>query len=193
MKREGKVSEFSDATMALFQPSLSGLKTLLSTLLRRPCNPLKFNPVSTSMRPFSLVRVRGLLQAQQQFAVALPEAERMFELNRCFAGIVPVAVARACMVATLQGDVAVIFCANGAAASRVRAQAKGVANVLSRPDAPVGSIKVKIRADWNVPTLAEKKDIPTAGLNAFKQLETALPDGDLKTALERLINRRRRR
>ncbi|OYY94301.1 MAG: hypothetical protein B7Y41_08255 [Hydrogenophilales bacterium 28-61-23] len=145
------------------------------------------------MRPFQLVRVSGLLQAQQQLAVALPEAERMFELNRRFAGVVPPAVARACTVAALQGDVALIFCANGAAASRVRAQAKGVASVLSRADAPIGSLKVKIRADWSVPTPAEKQDIPTVGLNAFKQLENSLPDGALKTALERLISRRQRR
>ncbi len=145
------------------------------------------------MRPFSLVRVRGLLQAERQFAVALPEAERLFGLNRRFADVVPPAVARACRIAALQGEVAVIFCANGAAASRVRAQAKGVASVLSRPDAPVTSLKVKIRADWSVPAPVEKHDIPAAGLAAFETLETSLPDGDLKTALERLLSRRRGR
>ncbi len=145
------------------------------------------------MRPFSLLRVRGLLQAEPQFAVALPEAERLFGLNRRFAGIVPAAVARACRIAAVQADVAVIFCANGAAASRVRAQAKGVASVLNRPDAPVNSIKVKIRADWSLPPTPEKHDIPVAGLNAFKALETSLPEGELKDALERLLNRRRAR
>lgn len=145
------------------------------------------------MRPFSLVRVRGLLQAERQFAVALPEAERLFGLDRRFAEVVPAAVARACHVAAVQGDIALIYCGNGAAASRVRAQAKGVASVLSRPDAPISSVKVKIRADWNVPTPPEKHDIPAAGINAFKTLETSLPDGDLKTALERLLSRRRGR
>jgi hypothetical protein len=66
-----------------------------------------------------------------------------------------------------------------------------VASVLSRPDAPVNSIKVKIQADWSVPSPPEKHDIPPAGLNAFRSLQTSLPDGDLKTALERLLNRRR--
>lgn len=145
------------------------------------------------MRPSPLIRLRGLLQAERQFAIALPEAERLHALNRRFAGVVPPAVARACWIAALQGEVAVIFCANGAAASRVRAQAKGVASVLSCPDAPVNSLKVKVRADWNVPAPAEKKDIPLSGVNAFKALETRLPEGDLKTALERLISRRQRR
>jgi hypothetical protein len=139
------------------------------------------------------MRLRGLLQAERQFAIALPEAERLHGLNRRFAGVVPPAVARACWIAALQGEVAIIFCANGAAASRVRAQAKGVASVLNRSDAPVSSLKVKIRADWNVPAPAEKKDIPVAGINAFKALQVSLPEGDLKTALEHLLNRRQRR
>ncbi len=145
------------------------------------------------MRPFTLQRVRGLLRSEPQFAVALPEAERLFELNRRFAGIVPAAVARACRVASIQDAVALIHCANGAAASRVRAQAKGVAGVLSRPDAPVESLKVKIRADWNLPPAPEKHDIPVSGLHAFEALEDSLPEGDLKSALARLIERQRRR
>ncbi len=145
------------------------------------------------MRPFTLLRVRGLLQADPQFAVALPEAERLFGLNRRFAGIVPPAVARACRIAAVQGEVAMIYCANGAAASRVRAQAKAVASVLSRSDATVASVKVKIRADWNLPPLPEKHDIPVCGLNALQALQADLPDGDLKTALERLLHRRLRR
>ena len=145
------------------------------------------------MRPFSLVRVRGLLQAERQFAVALPEAERLFGLNRRFAEVVPAAVAKACHVAAVQGEIALIYCGNGAAASRVRAQAKGVASVLSCPDVPISSVKVKIRADWSVPTPPEKHDIPAAGINAFKALENSLPDGDLKTALERLLSHHQRR
>jgi hypothetical protein len=61
------------------------------------------------------------------------------------------------------------------------------------PDAPVNSLKVKIRADWSVPLPPEKHDIPVAGLNAFKELETSLPEGELKSALERLLSRRQRR
>ncbi len=154
-----------------------------------------FQPFSSPdcMRPFPLLRLRGLLRAEPQFAVALPEAERLFGLNRRFAEVVPAAVARACRIAAVQGDVAVIYCANGAAASRVRAQAKGVASVLSRPDAPVNSLKLKIRADWSVPLPPEKHDIPAAGLNAFKALESSLPEGELKSALERLLSRRQRR
>ena len=107
-----------------------------------------------------MLRVRGLLAAQGQFAVALPEAERMARLSRQFASVVPAAVARACSVAAIQGDTALLYCSNGAAASRVRAQAKSIARALSQSDTPVSALRVKVRADWAKPEKAEKQDLP---------------------------------
>ena len=144
-----------------------------------------------SFRPSPLVRLRGLLASERQFAVALPEAERMAGLNRLFAGVVPVAVARACAVAAIQGETAIIFCANGAAASRVRAQAKGVARALNRNDMPVTSLRVKVRADWSVTVRPEKQDMAAAGVEAFQELDATLPEGGLKAAVERLLAHRR--
>jgi len=143
-----------------------------------------------SLQPSTLVRLRGLLAAQRQLAVALPEARHMLGLNRSFAGVVPAAVARACSVARLQGETAVVYCGNGAAASRVRAQARGVAQALSRPDAPVTAVRVKVRADWAVPERPEKKGMPAAGLRAFRELDASLPQGALKAAVARLLTRR---
>ncbi len=148
-----------------------------------------------SYRPSPLVRLRGLLQADRLLAVALPEAERLAELNRRFAATVPKAVARACRVAAIQGDTALVYCANGAAASRVRAQAQGLARALSQARSqdgqPVAAVKVKVRADWALPEPPEKQDMPPAALTAFQSLEDSLPEGDLKDAVERLLARRR--
>lgn len=141
-------------------------------------------------RPSPLIRVRGLLAAEGQWAAALPEAQRMAELQRRFAGVVPPAVARACRVASIQGDTAHVYCANGAAASRVRAQGKGVARVLGSPEAAVNAVKVKVRADWNLPERPPKSDFPQPALNAFRDLDQALPDGPLKEAVERLLRKR---
>ena len=135
--------------------------------------------------------MRGLLQADRAFALALPEAERLTQLNRRFAGVVPAAVARACRVAAIRDAVAQIFCANGAAASRVRAQTKGIAKVLHTDLALVETIKVRVRADWNLPAPRDKLDLPAVALAAFRALDARLPDGDLKAAVERLLARRR--
>lgn len=115
----------------------------------------------------------------------------MASLNRQFAGVVPAAVARACGVAAIQGETAIIFCGNGAAASRVRAQAKGVAKALSRADVPVNNVRVRVRADWTVPERPEKQDMAAAGVQAFRDLDATLPEGDLKAAVERLLAHRR--
>lgn len=144
-----------------------------------------------AFRPSSLVRVRGLLQADRTLAVALPEAERLAGLNRRFAGVVPKAVAQACRVAAIQNDTALIYCANGAAASRVRAQVKGVAQALNQAGAAVATVKVKVRADWSLPERPQKHDMPAAALGAFQALENTLPEGALKDAVERLLARRR--
>ena len=173
MKEIGEIREGlthpSNATIPMFTPNLSALVT----------------------HPSPLIRLRGLLQAERQFAAALPEAERLRDLNRRFAGVVPKSVARACLVAALRGETAILVCAKGAAASRVRAPATGVARALSRNDAPGLDIKVKVRADWAMPAPPEKHDLPEAALDAFRDLGRHLPEGDLKAAVERLLSRRR--
>ncbi len=142
-------------------------------------------------RPSPLVSLRKLLRDTPTLAVALPEAERLHDLNRRFAGVVPKAVARACRVVAIQGETALIQCANGAAASRVRSQATGVGRALTRPDAPVLGVKVKIRADWSLPEKKEKPGLGSAALTAFRELDNTLPEGDLKAAVDALLARRR--
>jgi len=115
----------------------------------------------------------------------------MAALNGLFARVVPPAVARSCAVASIQGDCAIVFCGNSASASRVRAQAKGVAKALSRIETPVTSIRVKVRADWNVPERPEKQALSATGVRAFQDLGSALPEGELKAAVERLLNHHR--
>jgi hypothetical protein len=109
-------------------------------------------------RPSPLQRIRGLLRDNPTLAVALPEAERLRELNRRFAGVVPAAVARACRVAAIQ---------------------------------PVVAVKVKVRAEWTLPEKREKAGMGAAALNAFRDLDAHLPDGDLKAAVDALLARRR--
>jgi hypothetical protein len=139
----------------------------------------------------SLIRLRALLRDTPALAVALPEAERLWELNRSFAAVVPKAVARACCVAAIQGDTALIQCSNGAAAARVRSQAGGVGRALTRPQAPVLAVKVKVRADWAEPERKAKAGMSAAGVTAFRELDDRLPEGDLKAAIDALLAHRR--
>ncbi len=139
----------------------------------------------------SLVRLRGLIKTERTLAVLLPEAERLSRLDRRLGELLPAAVARRCRVMALDGSTLMVHCDNGAAASRLRSQAKSLAVALSRSDQPVQTLKVKVRADWSVPDKPEKPGLGPAALAPMADLARTLPQGDLKAALEGLLRHHR--
>jgi hypothetical protein len=138
--------------------------------------------------PSPFKRVRALIGQDRTLAVLLPEAARLRELNGRLAQALPPAVARACQVAALNGGEALIYCGNGAAASRVRGQAASLARALA-----VDSVKVRMRADWARPDRPAKAGLGQGALKAWDELEHELPEGDLKQAIDRLLDHHRRR
>lgn len=142
--------------------------------------------------PFYFQRVRALLGRDPTLAVLLPEAERLRVLNGRLAQALPPALARACQVAAVRNGEAVVVCGNGAAAARVRSQATSLARTLTAPAWPVERIKVRVQADWARPERRAKPGLGAAALQAWDELEHALPDGALKAAVDRLLARHRR-
>lgn len=142
--------------------------------------------------PLTLQRLGRLLASERSLAVLLPQARRLAELNRLFARAVPAGVARVCRVAALQGDSVVVYCAHGAAAARLRSQARSLAEALSASGEAVHEVKVKVRADWVMPDRPAKPGMTTAALTAWSDLAASLPAGDLKTAVARLLRHQRR-
>ncbi|NWG86455.1 MAG: DUF721 domain-containing protein [Hydrogenophilaceae bacterium] len=141
--------------------------------------------------PAQPVRLRGLLKENSSLAALLPEAERLRELNRLFARAVGPQLARACQVATIQGGIAVVYCGNGAAAARLRAQAATVTRALAGAKQPVTELKVKLRADWAQPSRPEKPGMGQKAVQAWEELEANPDDPDLKAAVARLIRHQR--
>ncbi len=143
-------------------------------------------------RPASVpVRLRGLLRGERALAALLPEAQRLRELNRLFARAVPPPIARACRVAAVQGGEAVVYCGNGAAAARLRAQAATVARALGARGQEIAGLKVKVRADWAEAPRPGKPGMSAKALAAWEALEGELHDEALKTAVARLIRHQR--
>jgi uncharacterized membrane protein len=140
-----------------------------------------------------LQRVRVLIGQERTLAVLLPEARRLRELDIRLARVLPRAVAKACQVVAVAGGEALILCGNGAAASRLRSQATSVARALSSDTQPVDRIKVRVQADWARPDKPEKSGMDRGALVAWDELEHELPDGDLKSAVDRLLAHHRRR
>lgn len=141
--------------------------------------------------PLPLQRVRGVLAEDRALALLLPEARRLAELNRLFAGAAPPGLAHACRVAAVTGETALIYCGYGAAAARLRSQAESLARALSTEERKVSAIKVKVRADWAAPERSVKQAMGEAALAAWLALDRALPPGDLRDAVERLLRHQR--
>ncbi|MEW5894023.1 MAG: DciA family protein [Pseudomonadota bacterium] len=141
--------------------------------------------------PAQPVRLRGLLKENAGLAALLPEAERLRELNRRFARAVGPVLARACRVAALQGDAAVVYCGNGAAAARLRAQSATVCRALADGNAPVSELKIKLRADWAQAPRPEKTGMGSQALAAWEALESSVADPELKAAIARLLRHQR--
>jgi len=138
-----------------------------------------------------LKRLRNLLAGERPFAVLLPQARRISELNRVFTRAVPPGVARVCRLVALQGDTAVVFCAHGSAAARLRSQTRSIAAALSTTGEPVRVIMVKVRVDWSAPEHPQKAGMAPAALEAWAELQASLPEGALKNAVARLLRHQR--
>jgi len=135
----------------------------------------------------SLQRLRILIGQERGFAVLLPEAERLIELNKRLAWALPTALAGACRVVAVAGGEARIYCDSGAAASRLRSLATSTAKALSSPKLPVERIKVRVQADWSRPVRPAKQGMGAAGLAAWDDLDRTLSPGGLKEAVDHLL------
>ena len=109
-----------------------------------------------------------------------------------FSRTVP-SLARACQVVAVRDGEALILCGGGAAAARVRSQAVAAARALTSPAWPVDRLKVRVQADWARSERPQKAGLGQGALQAWDRLEHALPEGDLKVAVDRLLAHHRRR
>lgn len=141
----------------------------------------------------SFQRVRALIGQDKTLAVLLPEARRLRELNVRLVRALPSALAGTCQVVEVSAGEALILCGNGSVSARLRGMATTVARALSTDALPVDRLKVKVRADWARPDRPEKPGLGRGALTAWDSLEHDLPDGDLKSAIDRLLNHHRPR
>lgn len=139
-------------------------------------------------KPFSFQRVRVLIGQDRSLAVLLPEAQRLRELDVRLARSLPRALAQSCRVAAVVDGEALVMCGNGAAAARVRGLAASIARELG-----VDRVKVRMRADWARPERPAKAGLGGKALAAWGEFEHGLPEGELKAAVDRLLDHHRRK
>jgi hypothetical protein len=122
------------------------------------------------------------------------QAQRLRELQLCFLETTPSALARASRVANLKTGTLLILADNAAVAAKLRQLAPRLLLHFKEREKEVTGIRVevqvkphKIKAEDDV----TGRSLPPDAIKDFSALSDALPASPLKSALARLVARRR--
>ena len=121
-------------------------------------------------------------------------ANRLLSITRIWESVAPKDLVRACQVGHLKDGVLTLYAYNGAVASKIKHLAPRLVTQLQGRGGQVTGIQVVVQVTVASPKLqkAPKKGVPDTGLNSLKNLESELPDSNLKQAITNLIRHQQR-
>jgi hypothetical protein len=119
---------------------------------------------------------------------AIQQAQTLAALQKRFDAVLPARFhGQADVVALEQGELRVL-CGNGAVASRLRLEAATLASQLESKGLPVRRVSVKVRPASRRPApIKNKPPLSPVARQAFLAATEQLDEGELKTALEKLL------
>jgi hypothetical protein len=119
---------------------------------------------------------------------AIQQAQTLAALQKRFDAVLPARFhGQADVVALEQGELRVL-CGNGAVASRLRLEAATLASQLESKGLPVRRVSVKVRpANRRPAPIKNKPPLSPVARQAFLAATEQLDEGELKTALEKLL------
>jgi hypothetical protein len=119
---------------------------------------------------------------------AIQQAQTLAALQKRFDAVLPARFhGQADVVALEQGELRVL-CGNGAVASRLRLEAATLASQLESKGLPVRRVSVKVRPASRRPApIKNKPPLSPVARQAFIAATEQLDEGELKTALEKLL------
>ena len=140
-------------------------------------------------------KIGDVIASSSDFKALARQAQRLRELQLCFLETTPSALARASRVANLKTGTLLILADNAAVAAKLRQLAPRLLLQFKVREKEVTGIRVevqvkphKIKAEDDV----TGRSLPPDAIKDFSALSEALPASPLKTALDRLVARRRR-
>jgi len=123
----------------------------------------------------------------------MPQAERLLELRKILASLLPDSLARRCSVANYKQGRVIVFASNGATAAKLKLMLPSLLDGLSGRATEVTGLDVVVQAREAEPQVADKSakmsEGATTTLAAFSE---QLPDSELKTAISRIVFQHRR-
>ena len=136
--------------------------------------------------------LRAYLDSATGIAALLPQAERLIELRRIYAKIIPQQLLRSSSIVNYKQGKVVIFAENNAIAAKIKLLSPRLVNDFSKRGLEVTGIRLEVQ-----PQQSPQKDAPQkhavlspAGAESLAALARRLPDSKLKQALRDLAGRK---
>jgi hypothetical protein len=120
-------------------------------------------------------------------------AERLAELERLLLSAAPRALSEATRIKSFRAGTLVVSADNAAVASKLKLLAPQLLIQIRDREPEVTGIRVEVQpAPGARPRKTEKRDLGGAAITEFQSLAAGLADSPLKSAVERLVQRRRK-
>lgn len=120
---------------------------------------------------------------------AMRQAQALSVLQKHFDAVLPLRFIGEAQVANLDEGELRVLCSNGAVASRLRLEAKSLADALQKRGLNVRRVSLKVQPSGYRKTSPSrsKPSLPAAARQAFESATRQMEEGELKTALEQLL------
>ena len=131
------------------------------------------------------------LDAAEGIGNVLAHAKRLLRLAQLYSEIAPAHLYRASRLVNYKSGVVIIHAANGATASKLRQLASTLADGFGRRGIECSGVLVSVHP-FESPTTPEAGKLKPLSSQTFLRLgdlQRTLPDGDLRQAVEALIQR----
>jgi predicted nucleic acid-binding Zn ribbon protein len=141
-------------------------------------------------------KLGALLGAAGDFKTLVAKTRRLAEWQQRYSVLVPPELARASRVAGFRSGSLILRADNGAVAAKLRQLAPRLTTALNKQGNEVTSIRIQVQPASGPrgegQRLGETR-LPARAVEAFAKLGADLPDSALKSAVEALVARHRRR
>ena len=135
----------------------------------------------------------AFLNQAEGIAALIPQTERLIQLRKILASLLPDSLARRCSVANFKQGRLIVFASNGAIAAKLNLMLPALSEQISRRATEVTGLEVVVQPPESGPQVAEKSaKISADAASELARLGEQLPDSELKTAVSRIAFQHRR-
>lgn len=136
-----------------------------------------------------------LLRATDELKALAAGTRRLRELQTLYLGSAPRELAQASRVRSLRGGTLLISAENAAIAAKLKQIAPTLLASIRKSEAEITAIRIGVQVSGALrERRPESKKTPLSAdaIQEFEALEKRMPDGDLKSALARLVRRHKK-